>query len=112
MGRRAVPEEKGEAHVGEAAVAALADARNERIVKQASFRACWEDSPGASGRIGLRIVVDSGGGVSVHAVPGPLVPETVVSCAATRARGLALRIPLGSGPRTFEISSSFAPQLM
>jgi hypothetical protein len=110
--RHAPREARHDVDAHEVAIAALADARNERVVKQASFRPCWEQSPGASGRVALRIVVDPVRGVSAFAIPNLQVPESVVRCVLNRARSLALRVPPGGGPRSFDISSSFAPQLL
>jgi hypothetical protein len=92
--------------------AARADDYNETVVKRASFRACWEASPGATGKVSVKIVVDPAGGVSVYPVAAPQVPDIVVSCVAARARSLPLRVPADGGPRTFDVSSSYSRQIM
>ena len=97
---------------GADARAARADDYNETVVKQASFRSCWEASPGASGKVSVKIVVDPAGGISVYPVAGSQVPDVVVSCVAARARRLPLRVPPDGGPRTFDVSSSYSRQIM
>jgi len=92
---------------GVKALAARADDYNETLVKRASFRSCWEASPGASGKVSLDIVVDPARGVSVHPVAAPEIPDVVVACVAARARILPLRAPPDGGPRTFNVSSSY-----
>jgi hypothetical protein len=111
MARRAL--DRGARAGGVDAHAARADDYNETVVKQASFRSCWEANPGASGKVSLKIVVHPARGVvSVYPVAASQIPDVVVSCVAAKARSLPLRVPPDAGPRTFDVSSSYSRQIM
>jgi hypothetical protein len=104
--------ERGARTGGVDARAARADEQNEALVKRTSFRSCWEAHPGAAGKVSVKIVVDPTRGVSAYPVAASEVPEAVVSCVTARARSLPLHVPPDGGPRSFDVSSSYAPQVM
>jgi len=102
----------GSQEAGATVRSARADDDNEAVVKRASFRSCWERSPGADGKVSLAIVVDPARGVSARPVAAPGVPEDVVRCVTERARSLPLRVSPDSGPRSFAVSSSYVAPSM